>query len=115
VVVHGYAERALTVEVRVAVDPAYEVETVLAGVATALTEGFAFEKRDCAQDVTESEAIAAMQAVAGAVFVDLDSLGFKGDAKAVEGRLEARPARFERRGGHLPLLAARRTRVGTLL
>ena len=42
-----------------------------------------------------SVTIAVMQAVKGVVYIDLDALAFIGGGAAVDGRLEARPARLE--------------------
>ncbi|MDE2394345.1 MAG: putative baseplate assembly protein [Burkholderiales bacterium] len=60
--------------IKVACDPAYEAKAVLAGVEAALRAAFGFEQRGLGQPVQQSEVIAAAQAVAGVVAVDLDRL-----------------------------------------
>jgi predicted phage baseplate assembly protein len=55
-------------------DPAYDAKVVLAGVDAALRSAFGFAARGLGQPVQQSEVIAAAQAVAGVVAVDLDAL-----------------------------------------
>jgi predicted phage baseplate assembly protein len=55
-------------------DPAYEAETVLAAVESALRASYAFDARSLAQAVQQSEVIAVAQRVAGVVAVDLTRL-----------------------------------------
>jgi predicted phage baseplate assembly protein len=95
VVAQGYAARPFSITAGVAVAAEYEGDSVLRDVASALLAHFAFTSRRFAQDVTESETIAVMQAVKGVVYIDLDALAFIGGGAAVDGRLEARPARLE--------------------
>lgn len=95
VLVQGHIGRPFRVAAKVAVDPAYLAEEVIADATRALLEHFAFEQRDLAQDVTTAEVIAALQGVKGVVFVDLDQLAFLTGGAAVDGRLEAQPARFD--------------------
>ncbi|HEX2031937.1 MAG TPA: putative baseplate assembly protein [Actinomycetota bacterium] len=78
---------------RLFLDPAYLAEKVQADVTSALRGEFSFARRGLAQPVTASEVLAAVQAVAGVVGVDLDALHLAGQAPAAQHRLEALPAR----------------------
>ena len=55
---------------------------------------FAFEQRAFGQDVRQSEVIAAIQAVAGVVAVDLDFL-YHNTSKTLQPRLVAEMARWD--------------------
>lgn len=92
-VAQGYEHRAFTFTGSVVTDPDYESEAVVKSVKAALLTHFSFASRQFAQDVNESEIIAAIQSVKGVVYTDIDSLSFVGGAAAVDGRLESRPAR----------------------
>jgi hypothetical protein len=59
---------------KVAVDAAYDSDTVLADVEAALRAAFAFDVRELSQPVQQSELIAAAHKVAGVVAIDLDWL-----------------------------------------
>ncbi|MGZ9257343.1 MAG: putative baseplate assembly protein, partial [Candidatus Binatia bacterium] len=74
---------------KVKIDPAYEPELVLAQVELALRDGFSFAHRQFAQPVMRSEVIAAMQAVAGVIAVDVDKLYRSDQAATLEQRLLA--------------------------
>ncbi len=69
--------------------PDYETEKVLAAASDALREAFSFANRQFGQPVVLSEVIALLQAVAGVVAVDLDSLYRTGHLKKLNARLEA--------------------------
>jgi len=71
------------------IDPAYEPDLVLAQVELALRNRFAFARREFAQPVMLSEVIAAMQAVAGVIAVDIDKLYRSDKAATLEQRLLA--------------------------
>jgi hypothetical protein len=81
----------------------YEPAAVLAKVRAALTQAFGFEARQYGQPLSGSEVLAAMQAVAGVDWVDLDALyvrASKGGPVAMavagpDGRLHARRAHYE--------------------
>jgi hypothetical protein len=66
--------------------PDHESGRVLTNVEIALRAAFAFDARDFGQTVARSEIIAAAQAVAGVVGVDLDRF-YRGTAIALEERL----------------------------
>ena len=65
--VDSYEPLLFNLAARILVDPRYQAELVIPAVHTALLETFAFEKRAFGQSVTDSEVIAAMQAIAGVV------------------------------------------------
>jgi hypothetical protein len=50
-------------------------ENVVSGVRARLLEAFSFDRRDLAQDAVLSVAVAAMQAVPGVDYVDVDAFG----------------------------------------
>ena len=91
---------------KVKADPDHVPELVKAALTAALLERFGFEARSFGQGVALSEVVAAMQAVAGVVMVDVDELykissdGRRGPARTF---LEARaPRPGEERGDALP-------------
>jgi predicted phage baseplate assembly protein len=65
---------ALVVDARIAVTPDRRWEDVEPVVRATLLDRFGFDRRDLAQDVTRGEVIAAIQAVPGVGFVDLEVL-----------------------------------------
>jgi hypothetical protein len=69
-----YAQRYFSVKAKVAVDPRYVVDDVLAAVSAALLAGFSFEARDLGQSVTAAEVVTLIHTVAGVLAVDLDEL-----------------------------------------
>jgi ligand-binding sensor domain-containing protein len=90
--VDSYEPLLFNLAARVLVDPRYQTELVIPAVHTALLETFAFEKRAFGQSVTDSEVIAAMQAIAGVVAVDLDALYRFGFSRASNSVLTATSA-----------------------
>src|SRR5437762_1760196 len=74
---------------KIKVDPDYEVEKVLAAADDTLRDTFSFAKRQFGQPVNLSEVIALVQAVAGVVAVDADSLYRTGATVKLNNRLEA--------------------------
>ncbi|MBD2099870.1 putative baseplate assembly protein [Leptolyngbya sp. FACHB-261] len=92
--VDSYEQLLFNLEAKVLVDSRYPMDAVLAQINTALRETFSFEKRQFGQDVTTSEVIAAIQAIAGVVAVDLDALYRLGFSKTLEKVLPASPARW---------------------
>jgi len=74
---------------KIKVDPDYEEEKVLAAADDTLRDTFSFAKRQFGQPVNLSEVIALVQAVAGVVAVDADSLYRTGATVKLNNRLEA--------------------------
>ncbi|NVO58259.1 hypothetical protein HW561_20955 [Rhodobacteraceae bacterium B1Z28] len=70
----SYVPAYFRLGLRVAVDPAYETEVVLAETEAALRDAFAFEARDFAQLVARSEIAKAAHQVPGVVAIDTDRL-----------------------------------------
>jgi hypothetical protein len=93
----------MRVGLKVLCDPAYDQDSVLASVETALRAAFAFDARELAQPVQQSEVIATAQAVPGVLAVDLDLL-YGGTAPvaqtlpSLQGRLLASRARVDASG-----------------
>lgn len=94
--------RRMPVEIIAAVraDPAYVADDVRAAAQQALTDALSFDQREFGQPVNLSDIAAALQAVAGVVFVDVNRLQFKraadrvshgATAAAVQGRLRIEP------------------------
>ncbi len=65
----------LIVAARLAIDPARVWETVYAAARARLLDLFGFERRNLAQGLAASELVAALQAVPGVAYVDLDVFG----------------------------------------
>jgi hypothetical protein len=92
---------------KVKVDAAHDADDVLANVEAALRAALDFDVRRLAQPVQQSEVVAAAQAVAGVVAIDLDWL-YGGSAPAaqtlpsLQGRLLASRARIGASGMPLP-------------
>jgi predicted phage baseplate assembly protein len=74
---------------KIKIDPDYETEKVLAAANDTLRDTFSFANRQFGQPVNLSEVIALVQAVAGVVAVDIDSLYRTGKTVKLNGRLEA--------------------------
>ncbi len=74
-VVAPYEPVALLVSAGVRIHPDYLWEKVRAQIRARLADRFGFDRRGLAQDVTLGELTAAIQAVAGVTFVDVDLLG----------------------------------------
>ncbi len=79
---------------RVAIDPDYIADKVLAAVRQALLEAFSFERREFGQPVHQSEVLAAIQAVEGVTAVDLDRLYLRGRPARLRTPLVALRARY---------------------
>jgi len=82
----AYHETTFKLGLRIKRHPDHESGRVLKNVEIALRAAFAFDARDFGQTVARSEIIAAAQAVAGVVGVDLDRF-YRGTAIALEERL----------------------------
>jgi predicted phage baseplate assembly protein len=65
----------LVIAAGVGLEPDYAWEEVEPRIRAALEAGFGFEARDLGRPVAASEVIAAIQAVPGVAFVDLDTFG----------------------------------------
>jgi hypothetical protein len=74
VTVLPYHEATFRLALKVTIDPAYDRDTVLAGVTQALRAAFAFEARAFTQPVHRSEVVSVVHGVSGVVAVDLDRL-----------------------------------------
>jgi len=97
--VDSYEQLLFRIGLRVKVDPDYVPETVLAQVEAALRDAFSFAARDFGQSVSLSEVMAVAQGVAGAVYLDVDSLRFENAVDATPAdRLTALPARIDNTG-----------------
>lgn len=92
---------------KVLCDPAHDEDVVLAAVDTALHAAFAFDTRELAQPIQQSEVVATAQAVPGVLAIDLDLL-YGGTAPAaqtvasLQARLLASRARVDAWGQPLP-------------
>jgi hypothetical protein len=74
VAVLAHQQTTFRLALKVAVDPVYETDAVLAGVEAALRGAYAFEARAFTQPVHRSGVIAVAHAVPGVVAIDLDRL-----------------------------------------
>jgi hypothetical protein len=81
----------LVLSANIQILPDYQWEPVAKAVRARLLDVFSFERRDLAQDVMLSEVIAAIQAVPGVAYVDVDLLG--GVPEKTSDIVEGRPAR----------------------
>ncbi len=73
-IIASYEPLFFRLRARVAIDPAYIAEKVLAAVKAALAQAYAFERREFGQPVHKSEVLATIQAVEGVTAVFLDRL-----------------------------------------
>jgi len=85
----SYQKALFRISGKIKVDPDYEAEKVLAAANDTLRDAFSFAKRQFGQPVNLSEVIALVQAVAGVVAVDIDSLYRTGATVKLNSRLEA--------------------------
>ncbi|RTL31682.1 MAG: putative baseplate assembly protein [Burkholderiales bacterium] len=67
--------RLLIISAKIRISPDHLWEPVVTQVRTALLTAFGFDRRELAQGVAASEALAVMQAVPGVDLVDLDAFG----------------------------------------
>ena len=74
VIVLAGTTETFRIALKVAVDPAYDSATVLAGVESALRAAYSFDARDFVAPVFLSEIEAAAHGVAGVLAVDVDRL-----------------------------------------
>jgi len=78
----------------VAVDRRFIAKEVFAAVESALIEAFSFAQRSFGQTLSAAEVIAAMQKVAGVIFVDLTALYLAGSSQSLNQRLPVSVAHF---------------------
>lgn len=72
--VKSYRKACFRLSAEVKVDPAYQIEMVLAGVESALRNKFSFESREFGQPVTYDEVMAVMQEAPGVIAVNIKAL-----------------------------------------
>jgi predicted phage baseplate assembly protein len=89
VTTQSYTSRTFQLDADVKIDSDYLDEDVLAAVDAALRAAFAFEARGFGQPVHASEVIALIQAVAGVIAVDLNTLFVTGEPELPNPRLPA--------------------------
>ncbi|MCB9266202.1 MAG: putative baseplate assembly protein [Lewinellaceae bacterium] len=75
VVISSFQEKLFNLIARIKIDPDYLAEKVIPAVKALLLDTFSFNTRVFGQDVTPSEAIAAIQSVDGVLAVDLEEIG----------------------------------------
>jgi hypothetical protein len=88
VVVLAGTTKTFRLALKVAVDPAYDADTVLAAVEAALRDAYAFDARDFGEPVYHSGIDAAAHAVPGVLAVDVDRL-YTGTSAGLSERLLA--------------------------
>ena len=89
VLVASYVQAHFKLAGKIKIDPDYETEKALAAANDTLRDTFSFAKRQFGQPVALSEVIALVQAVAGVVAVDIDTLYRVGKPVTLNARLEA--------------------------
>ena len=92
VVVQSFRPTFFKLDATLTVDPAYDLDAVVAAATTAVEEGFAFAARAFAQPVTAAEVIALLHATSGVVAVDLNYLHDATQPATLEGLVPAAPA-----------------------
>jgi hypothetical protein len=96
-----HAEATFRMALKVAVDPAFEADIVLAGVESALRKAYSFESRGFGAPVHSSEITSIVHDVDGIVAVDLDRL-YAGPIPLLLHRLGAQRAAAAPDGTALP-------------
>jgi hypothetical protein len=76
---------ALVISAKVKIDPDYQWETLEPRIRAAVLDRFSFENQDLGEDVFMSDAINAIQAVRGVVYVDVDTFDAISEAALLEG------------------------------
>ena len=89
------------IALKVAVDPDYDPDTVLAGVETALRDAYSFDVRNFVDPVYLSEIDAAAHGVAGVLAVDVDRL-YTGSTASLSDRLLAQQPSVGADGSAIP-------------
>jgi uncharacterized phage protein gp47/JayE len=77
IIVENFQPLSFSVKARILINSNYDFELVKENVEATLKENFSFDSRDFGQDVTPAEIIAAIQAVDGVVFTDLEMINNK--------------------------------------
>ena len=95
------ATQSFRLAVKVAVDPAYEADVVLAGVEAALRAAYAFDARGFGEPAFRSEVMAVAHTVAGVLAVDVDRL-YLGATPSLADRLLAQQAAVGPGGTAIP-------------
>lgn len=93
--VSSYESIAFNLEAKLAINPRYSSDRVITQAKASLLQRFVFEKRQFGQAVTAAEAIATLQAVEGAIAIDLDALHRRDRARSLEQSVPALPARWD--------------------
>ena len=93
--VQSFEELPFNVNARLYRDPDYEWTAVKAAAVAALGSDFAFDAREFAAPLTESEVMATLQSVPGVLGVKLVGLSFEGSAVQPNSILVALAARLE--------------------
>jgi hypothetical protein len=101
----------LVVVAKVRLHPDYLWEAVAPAVRTALGDRFSFARRDLGQDVTRSEVLSAIQAVAGVDYVDLDILDVVDEEQVRQELVEPTPGGLAATLGLQPRLRAHLARL----
>jgi len=94
VYIDSFRPRFFRADVKLWLDPDYETQPVLDAVGAALRAAFAFDARDFAQPVTESEVIAVIQSIAGVVAVDVRQLYYDSATPSHQSLLTAEAAHW---------------------
>jgi hypothetical protein len=90
----SYQPLPFRVGAQLVVDPRYRTEDVLIQAEAALLDAFSFDRRELEAPLYASDVLRVLQAVAGVVAVDLDSLYRSDSPAALAPILTAQPARF---------------------
>ncbi len=120
VTVKPHREALFQVGATLGLDPAYLADSVLAEVEAALRTAFSYEARRFGQPVTQIEVIAAIQNIAGVVFVNLTAL-FRSNplnpnqTPSLSPRLNASPAQIGLAGAELLSLDPRPLALNTVV
>jgi predicted phage baseplate assembly protein len=88
---------ALVISANIKINPDYQWETLEPKIRAALLDRFSFESTDLGQDVLLSDAIDAIQAVRGVIYVDVDVFDKVSEEKLIEGFIKAIPLRLQSR------------------
>jgi hypothetical protein len=92
--VSNYLPAYFYLSAKIVVDPARELDVVMAAVTFALRREFSFAARDLAQTMTEAEAIMVAQNVPGVIAVEITQLYRAGNPPGIAGTLPASGAYF---------------------
>lgn len=90
--ISSYERVPFLVTAQLVIDRRFRPEDVFSRARAALLAAFSFERRSLGQPVHASDVVAALQAVAGVVAVDLDALRVEGSPAGLTSPLVAQPA-----------------------